>query len=56
MEGEARLSFLTPAWRARLKPREIATYGENPVPVFPADETSSEEEILERLRSLGYAR
>jgi hypothetical protein len=56
MEGQARVSFLDPSWQVRLRPRMIETYGENPLPSVPFSETSSEEETLERLRSLGYVK
>ena len=54
MEGEPRVSFLDPSWQALLHPRVIETYGSSPLPSVPFSEASSEEETLERLRSLGY--
>jgi len=54
MEGQVRVSFLGSSWQVFLRPRVIETYGNSPLPSVPFSETSSEEETLERLRSLGY--
>ena len=59
MPGEARTSFLSPAWRERLVLSDIETYGEGRAPSGPGvggEGEEGEEEMLERLRSLGYVR
>lgn len=54
MPGTARIECLLPEWQQRLRVRTIPTYGENAIPALPTAESASEDEILERLRSLGY--
>lgn len=56
MEGIARLEGLIPAEQERLKPRIIATYGDTPSLGTASDDQGTDEEALERLRSLGYVR
>lgn len=56
MPGSIHVSFLDAEWRRTLVPREIPSYGDSPRPPSGEADAASEEEALERLKSLGYVR